>query len=550
MSPSVRARRYAEAVSKGRISACRFVKLAARRFLKDLKRKRFAYRYDPELADRACNWIEKMPHVKGQWAARRERLVLDDWQIFITCQLFGWINKKTGNRRFRKAYVEVGRKNGKSAWAAAIGLFMLCADGEYGAEVYSGATTEKQAWEIFRPARQMCQRLPDLKEAYGIEVNAKTLAILHNGSRFEPVIGKPGDGASPSCALVDEFHEHSSSDLVDTMQTGMGAREQPLLLIVTTAGSNFGGPCYETRSEVIKLLEGQYQDETVFGIIYTIDEGDKWDSIESLKKANPNYGISVSAEFLQAQMAEARRSALRQNAFKTKHLNLWVGAKTAYLNMLHVQRCINRKLTLESLRGAECVVGLDLASKVDIASMVAAFNIGGVLKALVRRYLPEDAVREDANPRYQAWADAGLITLTPGAVIDFDFIEEDLRELATICRVREVAYDPYQATQFASHLDAEGFTMVEVRPTVLNFSEPMKDLEARTRNQTFEYDGDPVLTWMFGNVVAFLDAKDNVYPRKEREENKIDDVVALIMANQRLMAGPEVADHTAGLLVI
>lgn len=509
------------------------MKLACQRFLDDLARKKWDYVYDEALADRACFFIQQMPHVKGQWASRRELLVLSDWQLFFTCNLFGWVHRKTRRRRFRKAYCEVPRKNGKSAWAAAIGLFMLCADGEYGAEVYSGATTEKQAWEIFRPAKQMAQRLEELREAFGLEVNAKTVNIPGNGSRFEPLIGNPGDGSSPSCALVDEFHEHSTSDLVDTMQTGMGAREQPLLLIVTTAGSNFGGPCYETRSEVIKLLEGQIQDETIFGVIYTLDEGDRWDTEESIRKANPNYGVSVSAEFLLAQMNAARRSAVAQNAFKTKHLNLWVGARAAWMNMLALQACKNRELGLEQFRGHECVIGLDLASKVDIASMAVLFGVDGQYSAFWRHYLPEATVFEGTETKYRAWAEAVLMVVTPGEVIDFAFIEEDIRRLAREHAVQEICYDPYQATQFATQMMAEGFQMVEVRPTVLSFSEPMKTLEGWVRAKKFQFDGDPIATWAFGNVVAAADAKDNIYPRKEREQNKIDPVVALLMAMSR-----------------
>lgn len=494
--------------------------------------------------------MQLLPHTKGQWASRGERMIFADWQCFAVCNLFGWVNRETGRRRFRKAYVEVPRKNGKSALAAAIGLYMFAADGEYGSEVYSGATTEKQAWEIFRPARHIAQRFEALRDRYDIEVNAKTLAILTNGSRFEPVIGKPGDGASPSCALVDEFHEHTTSDLVDTMETGMGAREQPLLLIVTTAGTNFGGPCYEFRADLIKLLERQTEDETIFGLIYSIDDGDRWDSTEALKKANPNYGVSVSEEFLQAGMAAARRSATKQNAFKTKHLNLWVGAKVAWMNMLAFQRCKREGLRMDQFKGADCVIGLDLASKIDIAAVEILFRTGSKYTRFGRYYLPEDTVDESLNIQYRPWVEAGLITVTPGPVIDFDFIEQDLREIAVNHRVVEIAYDPYQATQFAGHLAAEGFAMVECRPTVLTFSEPMKLLEAAVTAGNFEYDGDPVYTWMMGNVVAKLDAKDNIYPNKDRPENKIDGVVATLMAMNRMVAQPKTPDFTAGLLVI
>lgn len=547
--PSQRAFRYARQVEAGEIPVCRFVTLACARFLRDLEREDWIYRYDEALADHAARWIEMLPHTKGRWAAKQEPIVLQGWQCFLVCNLFGWIHRETGLRRFREAYVEVPRKSGKSLLAAAIGAYMFAADGDFGAEVFSGATTEQQAWEVFRPARQFAERLPLLRETYGIEVHAKSLSIPANGSRFAPVIGKPGDGASPSCALIDEFHEHQTADLYSTMRTGMGAREQPLLFVITTAGVDFGGPCYERRSDAIRVLEGTVEDDTLFVVIYTIDDDDQWDSEESVRKANPNFGISVSAEFLLQEMARARRSASAQNAFKTKHLNVWVGARTAWLNMLALQRCKRPDLARSAFAGVECVIGLDLASKVDVASMAILFRDGEGYAGFWRHYLPEETVLRSSQDRYRAWADVGLLVTTPGEVIDFDFIEQDLREIAAEHVVREVAFDPYQATQFCAHMEAEGFEMVEVRPTVLSFSEPMKALEALILSKKFTYDGDPVATWMFGNVVAKADAKDNIYPRKDRDELKIDGVVALLMALNRMMAaGP--AEHSGELLVV
>jgi len=308
MTPSQTAIDYAERVVKGEISAGKLIVLACQRFLDDLQRDDWEYRYDPERADRAVRFMELMPHTKGKWAAKKERLVLQPWQCWIECNLFGWVHKETGLRRFREAYEEVPRKNGKSLRLAARGLYLFAADGESGAEVYSGATTEKQAYEVFRPAWQMAQKMPGLRDRFGIELsgnpkNPGTMYVLEDMSKFEPMIGKPGDGSSPHAALVDEYHEHDTDHMVDAMQTGMGAREQPLLCIITTAGSNLGGPCYEKRRDVIRILEGQVQDETIFGAIYCLDELDAWDDPESLKKANPNYGVSVFGEFLLAQLA-------------------------------------------------------------------------------------------------------------------------------------------------------------------------------------------------------------------------------------------------------
>lgn len=544
MTHSKVAIKWARQVVNGKGKQCKFVRLACRRFLDDLKKARrkrgWTYAFDEDEANRRCAWMECLPHVKGKWAAKGETLVLSPWQSFIVCNLFGWKSVKTGLRRFREAYNELPRKNGKSLLAAAIGLNMFAADGEYGAEVYSGATTEKQAWEVFRPARLICERLDELRQQYDIEVNAKSLVILSEGNRFEPIIGNPGDGSSPSCAIIDELHEHKTGDLVDTMETGMGSREQPLLFTITTAGTDFGGPCREKRADVIRILEGQVSDETIFGIIFTIDEEDRWDTAAALKKANPNFGVSVNKEFLMSELAKARRSATKQNAFKTKHLNLWVGAKTSWMNMLAFQACKRAKLKLDAFKGQRVWLGVDLASRVDVASVAILVPQGETVYAFYRHYLPEDAVYEEVrNDRYKAWAETGSLLTTPGDVIDFELIEDDIKELASDFEIVEIAYDPFQATQFSTRMMSEGFEMIEVRPTVLNFSEPMKELEARILKKQFLYDGDPVFTWMMGNVVAYLDKKDNIYPNKERPENKIDGVVATIMAMNRWMAAKD-----------
>lgn len=540
---------YARDVVAGRVPACRYVKLACQRQLDDLKRwgrgkKPKAgkpYFFDVEAANRVCNFIELLPHTKGKWAAKAERIRLERWQQFGLTTMFGW-RRANGTRRFRKGYEEVPRKNGKSIKMAGVGLYMFVADDEFGAEVYSGATTEKQAWEVFRPAHLMVKRTPDLRDAFGIQVNASNLCVLENGSRFEPVIGKPGDGSSPSCAIHDEFHEHDSSDQVDSMETGMGAREQPLQLLITTAGSNLAGPCYQFRNYVIEVLEGRIQDDELFGVIYTIDADDDWTSLHALKKANPNYGVSVSEEFLLARQREAMQSAARQNAFKTKHLNLWVGAKNSWMNMRAWGACPHA-LPLEELVGRPCYAALDLAAKVDIAAKVLLFPPDGdddLWHVHPVFWLPEDMVEQGASTNashYAAWAKQGFIELTPGPVIDFDIIEEAIEVLPGMYEVLEVPYDPWNATQLATSLLKKRVPMVEVPQTVKNFSEPMKKLEALVFEKKLAHPHNPVLDWMMSNVVAKLDKKDNIFPNKESPDKKIDGVVATIMAINRAMVG-------------
>lgn len=540
---------YARGVIDGKVPGSKWTRLACQRHFDDKKRSRtkgWPYKFDVEKAERVARFLELLPHIKGRWARidqkrpNAHRLKLEPWQCFVVMSIAGWVKKGTGKRRFRKASVYLPRKNGKSTLAAGIGHWFAWKDDEPGAEVYSGATTEKQAWEVFGPAREMAAREAAMAEGLGITVNAQSMIRISDASKFEPIIGKPGDGASPHCSITDEYHEHPTSDQFDTMITGMGAREQPLALIISTAGDNLAGPCYDDWLTVKKLLERVLEDETHFGVIYTVDEDDDWTSEISLRKANPNYGVSVGAEFLQHEQRDAINNARKQGTFKTKHLNLWVQARDAFINMQRWEECKDPLLTLDALRGQRCLVGMDLASKVDLAALEFLFpRDDGRFTRFGKYYLPEATVEEPGNQHYRAWAREGWLTVTEGNIIDFTRILDDLVEFSSNYELAELAYDPAQATMLVTEAQNAGLTCIEVRPTVLNYSEPMKQIEALIRDRKLNHNGDPVMTWAMSNVVAKADAKDNVYPRKERPEKKIDPFVALCAAMARAMAVTE-----------
>lgn len=569
-----KAEQYARDVVSGKLPACKWVRLACQRHLNDLKRQKaqgFPYWFSPEKAERACKFFEGLPHTKGKWAKpdtadpSANLLKLEAWQCFIVCSAFGWLKQTTQLRRFRTVFTLIPRKNGKSDLAARTGLYMFAADAEFGAEVYSGATTQKQAWEVFRPAKQMAERSEGLRQHFGIEVSAQNLHITQTGSRFEPLIGDPGDGASPSCAVVDEYHEHQTDKLYSTMETGMGAREQPLMWVVSTAGDNIAGPCFQMQREAQQVLEGILTNEELFAIVYTVDDGDDWTSPDTLRKANPNFGVSVSEEFLLSKLAEARQSARKQGPFKTKHLNIWVSARNAWMNMEWWNACADITLRMEDFRGEECFVSLDLATKIDIASRIVLFTrlIEGRRHyyAFARHYLPEETLEERKSDHYRQWALEGWLTLTDGNEIDLTRIEEEIAGglengalsggLVRDFQVREVIYDPWQATQMAQRLTAQGATTVEFRNTVPNFSDPMKEIEAAAKGGRLHHNGDPVLAWMVSNVTAKEDAKENIFPRKDVPENKIDGLVALIMAVARAMHDEDTCVYNSrGVLTI
>jgi len=530
------AKGYAEGVLSGEIPAGKYIRLACRNFFNDLNDKDSLCYYDNAAAAKACKFVELQFHTKGEWSRKRKNLILEPWQVFFVVNIFGWKRKKNDLRRYSEILLLVPRKNGKSQLAAAIGLYMLCADGEHGAEVYSGATSEKQAGEVFIPAQIMARNNPQLIDHFGVDVRASNINIPKTGSKFERIIGNPGDGSSPSCAIVDEYHEHSDDRMYDTMQTGMGARSQPLLLSITTAGDNLSGPCYALQLEAQKILDGAVENDRLFALIYSVDSGDDWASVETLKKANPNFGVSVGEDFLLARLADAKNNARKQSVYKTKHLNVWVGSREAYFNVERWIEAEDTALKLEDFKGMRAYIGLDLASKVDVAALEILIPLGD--ESFVRfgkYYLPEAAIDGAANSHYSTWAKEGYITITDGEIIDFNEIKEDILELSSMLELVELAYDPFQATMLVTELMSEGVPVVEVRPTVLNFSEPMKQMDGLIRSRKVSHNGDPVFTWMLSNVVAKTDAKDNVYPRKEREENKIDGAVAHMMALSRSM---------------
>ncbi len=542
------AKHYAEAVVSKQILTCEWVQKACQRQLDDLvrfKRKSSVFQFNPELLDRhgrpyrpadnLCSFIERLPHVKGPLAG--QMIVLEPWQVFILSTVFGWV-KSDGKRRFRRSYIEVPRGNAKSTLSSAVGLYMLAADREGGAEVYSLATTRDQARIVFGDAQTMARMSPGFRSRFSVNVGAHNMHVLQTGSKFEALSaeGSTLDGLNIHMGCIDELHAHKTRTVYDVVETGTGKRDNSLLWVITTAGSNRSGICYEVRSFVTKLLNGVFQDDTQFGIIYGLDEGDDWAAKDSLIKANPNWGISVREEILVPLQAKAMQLPSAVNNFKTKHLNEWASADKSWMDMRAWDAGMNPDLELDQFLGQPCWVGLDLASKTDIAALVMLFQHPDTPDAFVvfgKYYLPEDTVQAAGNSQYQGWSHTGLLSVTPGNVIDFSWIEADLLEIASKFSVEAVAFDPFQATQLSTRMLAEGLPMIEVRPTVLNFSEPMKTLEALVLQKKLVHDGDPVLAWMASNVVAHTDVKDNIYPRKERAENKIDGIVALIMALSR-----------------
>jgi phage terminase large subunit-like protein len=533
-----RCTQYAVDVVEGRRLACHWVKLAAARHLENLNRLDFEYTFSEEAVNRACAFIELLPHVKGRWAARRELIHLEDWQCFYVGNIFGWLSKD-GFRRFREAYICVPRKNGKSPLAAAIALYFLVADGEAGAEIMVGATSLKQAMEVFKPAKLMVQRTKDLQTVLGVSVNALSLVVESTGSSMIPVIGKPGDGSSPSLGVCDEYWESDTADLYDTLRTGMVGREQPLLLTITTAGFNTAAPCFDLQTTAQKVLEGSLIDEQLFTVIYTIDKDTDWQTEAALWMANPNLDVSVSLETLKHDQQQAIQNASKRGVYAAKHLCIWMTAASAYFNMPDWAKCLDATLNEADFTNDPLYIGVDLASVLDLSAVIRVYvrSIEGKLHYYIfsRHYLPEDRIADPANQIYQKWAAEGFLTPCEGASLDYAQLKEDLTADIDGHNVIGVCYDKRYADQVMQELNYEtGVTTIEVPQKVEYLSLPMKSLDAAVQEKRVHHAGDPVLSWCLSNVVSKpRGPNEDVYPDKLKPAAKIDGAVALITAMNR-----------------
>ena len=552
------ANQYARDIVGGKILACQLTVLACQRHLDDLERAKdphWPYRFDKNKAERFLRFAQKMPHTSGEWARRKLRIEFEAWQKFALGVPFGWVHKKTGLRRFSEIYIEVPRKNGKSAIAAAVGNYMFCADGEHGAEVYCGATTEKQAWKVFSPALQMVKKLPALRQKFSIKPWAKKMT-RPDGSVFAPVIGDPGDGDSPSCAIIDEYHEHTTDALYTTMTTGMGAREQPMTLIITTAGYDITSPCYEKRTQVVEILRrtrNGEENETIFGLIYGLDDDDDWTTPEALIKANPNYGISVKADFLRAKQLLGMSTPGQTNKILTKHFNRWVSAKSAYYDLRKWMDAADKNLKLSDFEGEECWLGIDLASKVDLNAVVPVFRreIDGITHFYCVSplfwapeetiYSQETALKSTAE-RYQSFVRQGKLIPTDGGEVDYRLIFETILKLRNTVKIAQCPIDPYGATSLRHMLEEEGLEPVEIRQNFTHMSDPMREIEAALISGRFHHDGHPVMNWCISNIVGqYLPGSDDIVrPGKEGRQNKIDGAVGLMMWLGRAMLNSSV----------
>lgn len=533
---------YAEQILTEKIISCEAIKLACLRHVDDLENghKRGLY-FDVEETHYLYEFFLKLQLWEGKWKGQPFDLEL--WQKFVIGSIFGW-KLESGLRRFRTAYLEVARKNAKSTLAAGIGLYMLDADGEPGAQVYSAATKKEQAKIIFNCAKALAESSIELTA--GITPYLNNLSILETHSKFEPLASdsKKADGFSVSCGLVDELHEHPNGGMMDVLETGTGARDQSLIFYITTAGQDRFSVCYEQHEYSMAILRGLAKDDSYFAMIYTLDKDDDWRDPKVWIKANPNLDVSQSTDDLIRKRDKAEHVIRQQTMFRRKHCDEWVGSESKWLLLEDWDRNEN-KFDIESLIGESCWGGLDLSSKVDITAFVLVFppeTESGLYRIIPYFWVPGIDNDKDLRAKckrdrcpYDQWRDDGSIETTSGNMIDNQRIQNKINELSKKYKIREIGFDIWNATETALKLEYDGFKMVEVRQGSKTLSEPMKKIEGLLLNNQLAHNGHPVLRWMADNIVPRPDANDNIAPDKKASRQRIDGMVAMIIAMERVI---------------
>ena len=514
--------------------------------------------YDGERADRAVNFIEMLPHTKGEWAGKRFWLL--PWQERLVRDIFGIVHED-GTRQFRTAYVEIAKKQGKSELAAAIALYLLYADNEPSAEVFSAAADRQQASIVFDVAKRMVEMTPALNKRSKIMSAGKRIINYSNAGYYQvlsaDVANKHGFSISGLC--FDELHTQPNRQLWDVLTKGSGdARRQQLVLAITTAGSDKNSICYEQHLKALDILEGRKIDQTFYPVVYSVPEDADWADEKNWYLANPSLGYTVQVDRMREAFQQAKENPAEENVFRTLRLCQWVGSDVRWIPE-DVYDKGNLEIDIDSLKGCDCYAGLDLSSTSDITAFVMVFppeGEGGKYTVVPHFWLPRETlslrVRRDHVP-YDIWERQGLFHVTEGNVVDYNFVRKTINELAEEFHICEIGVDRWNATQLITDLEGDGFTMVPIGMGFKDMSPGMKELYKLLLEGKIIHGGNPVLKWMAGNVVAEVDAAENIKPSKKKSTEKIDGIVAWIMGLDRCIRREQQSsvydDPERGLLV-
>lgn len=488
--------------------------------------------FDEAAAQRAVDVFTSLRHTKGEWAGKS--FIPEPWQREVIWKVFGSM-RADGNRQYRIVYIEVPRKNGKSTLAAGFGCVLLYSDGEPGAEVYSCAADRDQAAIVFEQAKQMVLAHEEFGPVSEVYRRSIVYPAKQRAWRVLSADAPTKHGLNAHGIIFDELHAQPNRELWDVMTTSTGARRQPLIVAITTAGWDRHSICWELHHYACQVRDGVITDDSFLPVIFAAAEADDWTSPATWQKANPSYGVTVKADYLAAECDRAQMSPAYQNTFRRLHLNQWTEQADRWID-LTLWDANAAPLDLAALQGQPCYGGLDLSTTTDLSALVLVFPRPEGFAVLPHFWVPQERMHQRATRDrvpYVQWQRDGFLTATPGDVVDYAFIRQQVLDLMAQYDLRELAFDPWNATQLATQLEGDGVTMVEVRQGFATLSAPTKELMTLLLAKKLQHGGHPVLRWNASNVAVKQDPAGNLKPDKSQSTERIDGIVALVMALAR-----------------
>lgn len=517
---------YVDDVLNGKIAVGELIKLACQRFKDDLQREDIYFK--ESVVDKAINFIGTLKHFMGKSSGKHFKL--ENWQQFIIANIVGWYWKDGNTRRFTSSYIEVSRKNGKTALAAALCLYYLIADGEDGAEVDLAANSKEQAKIAFEFCSSFSKQL-DPKGKY-LKPYRDNVQFALNNSKLKVFAADDSklDGFNASFGLIDEYHAAKNSKVRDVIKSSMGMRNNPHLCTITTAGFDKTLPCYKLRSTSIEILNKLKTDDSMFIAIYSLDDKDNWTDKDNWVKCTPNLNVTVTSKYIKEQVQSAINNPSEEVGVKTKTLNLWCDVADVWLPESYIVRA-SKDIHLEDFRDCECYIGVDLSATSDLTAVSYLIEKDNIYYFKTDYYLPESAlVDKPDRETYKLWKQQGLITITTGNVTDYDYITNDIVAASNILNIQKIGYDKWNATQWAIHATEIGLPLEEYPQTMGNFNRPTKELERLILSGNTVIDNNEITRWCFRNVELKSDYNGNVKPNKGIKSKKIDGVIAIIQA--------------------
>lgn len=517
---------YVYDVLNGKIVVGELIKLACQRFQDDLQR--MDIYFNESVVDKAINFIGTLKHFMGKSSGKPFKL--EEWQQFIIANIVGWYWKDGNTRRFTSSYIEVSRKNGKTALAAALCLYYLIADGEDGAEVDLAANSKEQAKIAFEFCSSFSKQL-DPKGKY-LKPYRDNVQFALNNSKLKVFAADDSklDGFNASFGLIDEYHAAKNSKVRDVIKSSMGMRNNPHLCTITTAGFDKTLPCYKLRSTSIEILNKLKTDDSMFIAIYSLDDKDDWTDKDNWVKCTPNLNVTVTSKYIKEQVQSAINNPSEEVGVKTKTLNLWCDVADVWLPESYIVKA-SKNIRLEDFRDCECYIGVDLSATSDLTAVSYLIEKDNIYYFKTDYYLPESAlVDKPDRETYKLWKQQGLITITAGNVTDYDYITNDIVAASNILNIQKIGYDKWNATQWAIHATEIGLPLEEYPQTMGNFNRPTKELERLILSGNTVIDNNEITRWCFRNVELKSDYNGNVKPNKGIKSKKIDGVIAIIQA--------------------